>query len=116
LLERYKIPSFWKEGRGEFYARQISERLGRMPATNRKSPLAIAYSGYLTETIEARLPEHFSISASSGTIATNSLDFRYSFDSTGNNLKLAYRLRQLRDNVPVDGLVKHSDAIAKIQK
>src|SRR2546426_849100 len=72
--------------------------------------------GYFTETIEIRLPRHFSISAHSETIATTSLDFGYSFSSEGNNVTLAYRLRQLTDHVPVDGLSRHSEAIAKIQK
>lgn len=116
LMERYRIPDFWKEKQREFYAGQISEQLGRKPAANRNAPLAFGHNGSFTETIEARLPEHYSVSASSGTIATDSLDFRYSIGSSGNNLTLSYRLRQLNDHVPVDGLSKHSEAIAKIQK
>lgn len=116
LVERYKIPGFWKEGRGEFYARQISERLGKMPAATRKSPLGLGDPSYFTEIIEAQLPEHFSVSEHSGTVATNCLDFTYSLGSKGNNVTLAYRLRQLTDHVPVDGLSRHSEAIAKIQK
>lgn len=116
VTEHYGIPDFWKSGRREFYAGLISDRVGKLPAANRTSPLALTSLVYFSETIEARLPEHFPISGGSGTIATNQLDFRYSFISAGNTLTLAYQLRQRSDHVPVADLPRHSEAIGKIQK
>jgi len=116
VTERYTIPAFWNEGHREFYAGQISEQISRTAAASRKAPLALGYPSFISETIEARFPEHFSIKSDSGRVATDSLDFRYSFSSSGNVVSLAYQLRLLKDHVSSEQMTRHLDAVDKIQR
>jgi transglutaminase-like putative cysteine protease len=115
ITEKYKIPNFWKNKTRQFYAGRIDEDLGQPSTSKRAMPLALSYPARVSQTIEAHLPDHFTIAVDSRTIETDALRFKYQYISRGKTVTLSYQLRTLRDHVPADKVAKHLAAVDQIR-
>jgi hypothetical protein len=90
--------------------------LGKPSVSKRSMPLALSYPTRVSQTIEAHLPEPFTIESDSRTIESDAMRFKYQYGSSGNTITLNYQLRTLRDNVPADKVAKHLDTVDSIRK
>ncbi|MBI3651983.1 MAG: DUF3857 domain-containing protein [Acidobacteria bacterium] len=116
VTENYSIPEFWTNNERTFYADQIYDRLSKETLSNRHAPLAISHPLYLKQSIEAHMPEPFSIDQDTGTIADDFVRFAYRFTTQGNIIKLDFTLQSLRDTVPAEQTAKHLATIDRIKK
>ena len=116
ITEKYTIPSFWKNKTRQFYAGRIDEELAKPSVSKRSMPLALSYPVRVSQTIEAHLPEPFTIERDSRTIESDLMRFKYQYGSGGNTITLNYQLRTLRDHVPADKVAKHLETVDRIRK
>jgi hypothetical protein len=115
IIEKYKIPNFWKNKTRQFYAGRIDEDLGKPGVSKRSMPLAVSFPARVNQIIEAHLPEPFPIQKDSRIISSDAVRYEYQYSSTGNMIRLKYQLRTLSDHIPADKVARHLDTVDRIR-
>ena len=114
ISEKYTIPEFWKNNEQYLQAEMIRTELSKPKITQRSQPLALYYPLHVAHTIEVHLPPNFSLRSDSETITDEAIKLDYSANFSKNILTLDYRLKTLKNHVPVGkvtGYLKKIDEI-----
>jgi transglutaminase-like putative cysteine protease len=116
VAERYRMSSFWKDGKKEVLGSRIYEELSRPSLAQRTMPVGLNHPVHLSHAIEIRLPENLHVPEDSGFVVSDAIRFKYSCRSDGPVVRIEYEYRTLSDHVPAERAARHIQDIDDIGK
>jgi transglutaminase-like putative cysteine protease len=116
IVESYRIPAFWKDGRQELFAGHIYENLSKPAKPQSLTPSSISFPVHVQHIIELNLPEPLLFQDSSKSESNDVISFRYSRHFDGKNIKFDYRIQTLRDHVAAESLADYVKSVEKIEQ
>jgi len=116
ISERYRIPSFWQDGKREIIAERIEEELDTPRISRRTMPLAVSFPLNVAQHVEVRLGRDPGIFDSDGTVDDGITHFAYKIKTDGGALVADFALRTLGDHVPPNLVKTHLKALEEIRK
>ncbi|QSQ19518.1 DUF3857 domain-containing protein [Pyxidicoccus parkwayensis] len=117
VVERYALPSFWRDGRREFGTSDISKRLKQPRITQRTMPLGIEHPVHVRHHIRVDLLEPIDIDEEKSSITgpATRLDYSYALEQRGRRLLLDYEYRSLRDAVEPAHFMEHLETLKRME-
>jgi hypothetical protein len=116
ITERYRIPTFWKDGAREIIAERIEEELDTPRISRRTMPLAVSFPVHVAQHIEVRLGRDPGVFDREGVVDDGITRFSYKVGSDGSALVADFTLRTLSDNVAPNLVKAHLESLDKIRK
>lgn len=116
IIERYLIPSFWKEGKRDLFAGQIYENLSKPSKSQSNVPVSLSFPVNVSHTIELRLPEPLGLRNSSGAESNDVISFQHSRRFGDKTAIFDYRIQTLRDHVPAELLTNYVKVLERIEQ
>lgn len=116
VRERYRIPNFWEDEKHEFWADRIYSELSKPEVSQRTSPLYVPYPLHIAQSVEINFPGAPAFAPRSASVSNDAMTLDYKHTRTGNQLKLEYTLRTLRDHVPAGKTANYLRDLGRMQK
>jgi transglutaminase-like putative cysteine protease len=111
VRERYEIPALWKEGAHEFRAWLIDDRLVRPPLADRSAPYALAHPDHVRHLLRIQLPGPPDLAPLRESVGSSGFALDASWSVLGNEARLDYTYRSLRESVEPDGMAAFVDRV-----
>ena len=114
ITENYQIPDFWKDQRQVVYAELIRSYLKKPTITQRSQPLSLYFPLHVAHTIEVHLPPNFAWGNESEMIKDEAIKLDYHANFNKNILTLDYRLKTLKNHIPVEKIASYFKTLDKM--